>query len=119
MTSKCPFRLKEIYKEIDLNNLENAKEIAYQDILKLYKERTREKIAIAKKWLHTEYRDIRLEPDDEKYKAYEEIGVKEKEAIIKQHESGFPSITIDYEDIHLLTDIISLENWWKEKSAKK
>ncbi len=70
-----------------------------------------------------ERRDIRLQPDEEKGKAYEEVHtlfLQGKDVKVKQHKSGFPAVTVDCEDIHLLTDILSLEQWWgKRKQLEK
>jgi len=58
--------------------------------------------------------DIRLKSDDEKAEVYSKIdglyreGAKVK---IREHSSGFPAVTVDCEDIHILTDILSLEQW--------
>lgn len=58
--------------------------------------------------------DIRLKSDDEKAEVYSKIdrlykgGAKVK---IREHRSGFPAVTVDCEDIHILTDILSLEQW--------
>ncbi|GAH52409.1 unnamed protein product [marine sediment metagenome] len=65
-------------------------------------------------------KDIMLDPDEEKEKVYDEIHalfLQGKEAKIREHQSGFPAVTVDCEDFHLLTDIISLEAWWKKKKA--
>jgi hypothetical protein len=63
-------------------------------------------------------RDIRLSPDEEKEEAYKlidglvELGVP---VTVKEHRSGFPAVTVDCGEVHILTDILSLEAW----SAKK
>jgi hypothetical protein len=63
-------------------------------------------------------KDIRLSPDEEKEEAYKlidglvELGVP---VTIKEHRSGFPAVTVDCGEVHILTDILSLEAW----SAKK
>ena len=60
-------------------------------------------------------RDIMLDPDEEKEKVYEKIDAlyrQGKNVNLKEHKSGFPAVTVDCEDIHILTDIISLERWW-------
>jgi len=62
--------------------------------------------------------DIRLESYEEKEKFYEEIHAlfsHGKLVRLKEHKSGFPALTVDSEDIHILTDIISLEHWWASK----
>ena len=63
-------------------------------------------------------KDIMLDPDEEKEKVYEQIHtlyLQGKGVTVKEHKSGFPTVTADCEDIHILTDIISLEQWWKKK----
>jgi len=63
-------------------------------------------------------KDIRLESDDEKEKAYEEVHalfLQGKKVQVEEHKSGFPAVTVDAEDIHILTDILSLEQWWLKK----
>jgi hypothetical protein len=63
-------------------------------------------------------RDIRLSPDEEKEETYKlidglvELGVP---VAVKEHRSGFPAVTVDCGEVHILTDILSLEAW----SAKK
>ena len=61
-------------------------------------------------------------PDEEKEKVYDQIHAlyhKGKEARIREHKSGFPAVTVDCEDIHILTDIISLEQWWAKQKEKE
>jgi len=65
--------------------------------------------------------NIMLKPDEEKEKIYEQINKKfqeGKKVIIKEHKSGFPAISIDCEDICVITDILSLEKWWGKKKEK-
>ena len=67
-------------------------------------------------------KDIRLEPLQIKEQTYEEINKLYKSGTsvsIKVHCSGFPAVTVDCGEIHILTDILSLEEWWaKQKKAK-
>jgi len=59
--------------------------------------------------------DIRLKSDQEKERKYEEVDAlfhKGREVTVKEHKSGFPAVTVDCGDIHLLTDCLSLESWW-------
>ena len=68
-----------------------------------------------------ERRDIRLDPDKKKEKVYEQIHalyLQGKSVTVKEHKSGFPTVTVDCEDFHLLTDCLSLEQWWKKKKEK-
>ncbi|GAH63023.1 unnamed protein product, partial [marine sediment metagenome] len=65
-----------------------------------------------------ERKDIRSQSSQEKIKVYEEIHalfLQGKSVEMAEHKSGFPAVTIDCEDIHILTDIISLEQWWAMK----
>jgi len=67
-------------------------------------------------------KDIRLSPDEEKEKVYEEIDKLHKQGkgvTTKAHKSGFPAITVDCQDIHILTDILSLEQWRAKTKQKE
>jgi len=67
-------------------------------------------------------KDMRLDPDEEKEKVYEQIHahyLQGKSVRVKEHKSGFPAVTVDCEDIHILTDIISLEQWWAKKKEQE
>ena len=67
-------------------------------------------------------KDIRLDPDEEKEKVYEKIHalfLQGKGVTVEEHKSGFPAVTMDCEDFHLITDIISLEQWWKKKKQAR
>ena len=58
--------------------------------------------------------DIRLESDEEKAEVYSKVDKLYREGVkvkIREHRSGFPAVTVDCEDIHILTDILSLEQW--------
>ncbi len=68
------------------------------------------------------YEDIMLDKDEEKGKVYEKINdlfLQGKPVKVKEHKSGFPAVTVDCEDIHILTDIISLEQWWVKKKQER
>ncbi len=68
------------------------------------------------------HKDIMLDLDGEKDKVYEEIHnlfLQGKYVKVKEHRSGFPAVTVDCEDIHILTDIISLEQWWAKKKEER
>jgi len=68
------------------------------------------------------HKDIMLDADEEKEKVYEQINnlfLHRKYVKVKEHKSGFPAVTVDCEDIHILTDIISLEQWWVKKKKKR
>ena len=67
-------------------------------------------------------RDLRLASVQEKEETYKlidgltELGIT---VSIKEHESGFPAVTVDCGEIHILTDILSLEEWRvKQKKAE-
>jgi hypothetical protein len=65
-----------------------------------------------------ERQDIMLKPDAEKIQVYEEIHRRYKageRVEMKEHRSGFPAVTVDCGDIHILTDILSVEAWWQRK----
>ena len=65
-----------------------------------------------------EYKDIMMDSDEGKEKVYEQVNnlfLEGKPVKVREHRSGFPAITVDCEDIHFMTDIISLEQWWKKK----
>jgi len=66
--------------------------------------------------------DIRLVSDEDKEKVYDQINdlfLQEKPVMVKEHKSGFPAVTVDCEDIHILTDCLSLEQWWAKKKTKE
>ena len=63
-------------------------------------------------------KEMRLNPVEDKEEVYEQIHalyLQGKSVTVKEHTSGFPAVTVDCEDIHILTDIISLEQWWAKK----
>jgi len=63
-------------------------------------------------------RDIRMASAKEKEETYKlidglvEVGIP---VSVKEHNSGFPAVTVDCGEIHILTDILSLEEWWATK----
>jgi len=68
------------------------------------------------------HKDIMSAPDEEKYEIYRQIDQlyrKGKHVTTKEHRSGFPAITIDCEEIHVLTDCLSLEKWNAEQKETK
>ena len=68
------------------------------------------------------HEDIMLAQNKEKGKVYEKINalfLQGKPVKVKEHKSGFPAVTVDCEDIHILTDIISLEQWWVKKKQER
>jgi len=68
-----------------------------------------------------ERKDIRSAPVLVKEESYEEIHKLYKSGVpvkMKEHPSGFPAVTVDCGEVHILTDILSLEEWWaKMKKA--
>jgi len=67
-------------------------------------------------------KDIMLDPDEEKEKVYEEIHalfLQGKGVRVREHKGGFPAVTVDCEDFHLLTDCLSLEAWWAKQKQKE
>jgi hypothetical protein len=63
-------------------------------------------------------KDIRLSPDEEKEETYKLIdGLVELDipVSVKEHRSGFPAVTVDCGEVHILTDVLSLEAWWAKK----
>jgi hypothetical protein len=64
--------------------------------------------------------NIMAKPEEEKVKVYEEINryfEAGEKVEMKEHRSGFPAVTVDCGDIHILTDILSLETWWKGRKS--
>ena len=62
--------------------------------------------------------DIMLKPKEEKERECLKIDTLFQLGIgvsIKEHKSGFPAVTVDCGDVHILTDILSLEEWWAKK----
>ena len=63
-------------------------------------------------------RDIGSASAEEKEEIYKlidglvELGIP---VSIKEHRSGFPAVTVDCGEIRILTDILSLEEWWAKK----
>lgn len=63
-------------------------------------------------------RDIRLASAEEKEEVYKLIdGLVDLDILVsvKEHRSGFPAVTVDCGEVHILTDILSLEQWWAKK----
>jgi len=65
-------------------------------------------------------KDIRLASVEEKEETYKlidglvELGVP---VAVKEHRSGFPAVTVDCGEVHILTVILSLEAWWAKKKT--
>ena len=67
-------------------------------------------------------KDIRLHNYEDKARVYEQVHAlyrKGNPVTMAEHDSGFPAVTVDCEDIHILTDILSLERWWLEKREQE
>ena len=63
-----------------------------------------------------------LDPDEDKERVYEQIHalyLQGKSVAMAEDESGLPAVTVNCEDIHILTDIISLEQWWAKKKERE
>jgi len=61
------------------------------------------------------HKNIMGVPLSDKEQSYEEIHKLYKSGVsvsVKEHRSGFPAVTVDCGDIHILTDCLSLEEWW-------
>jgi hypothetical protein len=58
--------------------------------------------------------DIMLDLAEKKAGVYEDITnrwLRGATVRTKEHKSGFPAVTVDCEDIHILTDILSIEEY--------
>lgn len=65
--------------------------------------------------------DIRLSSRVEKERVYLKIDTLAQLGLpvsIKEHKSGFPAVTVDCGDVHILTDILSLEEWRAKVKGK-
>ena len=65
-------------------------------------------------------KNLILQPDAKKVKVYEEIDRRFQAGegvTLREHRSGFPAVTVDCGEVHILTDILSLEDWWREKKG--
>jgi hypothetical protein len=63
-------------------------------------------------------KDIRLASDGEKeetYKLIDQLAELKIPVSVEEHRSGFPAVTVDCGEVHILTDIISLEQWQARK----
>lgn len=38
---------------------------------------------------------------------------------VKEHHSGFPAVTVDCGETHIITDCLSLEEWWAKRKEGK
>ena len=66
--------------------------------------------------------DIRLKPAEEKERIYLKIDTLWQLGVgvsIEQHRSGFPAVTVDCGDVHILTDILSLEEWRRNNPIER
>ena len=66
--------------------------------------------------------DIVQDPREKKERMYLKIDTLFKLGVpvsIKEHKSGFPAVTIDCGDVHVLIDILSLEEWWAKRKHTK
>ena len=64
-----------------------------------------------------ERRDIMGKPKEEKVAVYDDISqrwLKGADVKSREHKSGFPAIMVDCEDIHILTDCLSVEEYFHQ-----
>ena len=64
---------------------------------------------------------MRADSKESKEKVYDQINqlyLQGKAIKVREHKSGFPAVTVDTEDIHIITDCISLEQWWLKKKKE-
>lgn len=69
-----------------------------------------------------ERKDILMESDEEKEKVYDQIHdlyLQGKAIKLREHGSGFPAVTVDCEDIHIITDVLTLATWWGKKKNER
>jgi len=62
-------------------------------------------------------RNILSEPDSEKEQIYQQIHAQWKSGApvrTHEHKSGFPAVTVDCGDIRIITDVLSVEDFWKK-----
>lgn len=65
--------------------------------------------------------NIMLSPTEDKETVYLRINTLWQMGLpvtLQQHRSGFPAVTVDCGDEHILTDILSLEQWWGRLPAE-
>jgi len=64
-------------------------------------------------------RSASIQEKEESYKLIDGLAELGIPVSVKEHESGFPAVTVDCGEVHILTDILSLEQWWaKQKKAE-
>jgi hypothetical protein len=64
-----------------------------------------------------ECQDIMGKPDEEKVALYDQISSKWLNGArvkAREHKNGFPAITVDCEDIHIFTDCLSVEEYFRD-----
>jgi len=65
--------------------------------------------------------DIRELSDKEKFEIYDKITEKWKQGKtvdVREHKSGFPAVEVHVNDVHILTDILSIEEYWSKINDK-
>ncbi|MBA7604615.1 hypothetical protein ES703_11741 [subsurface metagenome] len=62
-------------------------------------------------------KDIRTWPEENKFELYDQIGTDANGVRCKEG-SCFPDVTVDYGNIHILTDVFSLEKWFHLRRTK-
>ena len=66
-------------------------------------------------------KDIRGSSNEEKERVYLRIHTLWQLVLpvcMRQHQSGFPAVTVDCGEEHIITDILSLEQWWQTLPAE-
>ncbi len=64
-----------------------------------------------------ERRDLMGKSKEEKLAIYDDVSqrwLKGAHVKSREHKSGFPAITVDCEDIHILTDCLSVEEYFHQ-----
>jgi hypothetical protein len=67
-------------------------------------------------------RNIIGESYSKKIQVYEEIDRRYHTGQLvklKEHKTGFPAVTLDCGNLHILTDILSMERWWPQRETLK
>lgn len=62
-------------------------------------------------------KDIRDYSEEDKFAEYDKIGV-DTHGVHTEEGNCFPDVLVDYREIHLLTDVFSLEKWFHLRRAK-
>ena len=63
-------------------------------------------------------KDIRTWPEEDQFAEYDKIGV-DTHGVHTEEGDCFPDVLVDYRKIHLLTDVFSLEKWFRLRRKTK